>query len=203
MKSGAVFQYRGNAFQQTKTVDLTTSGVRIRYEGRKDTTIPFSEIAKVDLLIRTSPAHGVAFVCRLWRANALFPSLTMGSKSYRAFNDFEAKDTAYRAFVTQLHTAMMKANPRCRFEVTLPESALVASLLHRLHFLLPVLVVAFIGALLLVGNIPVAVAATIAAAIGCVAYIFWGLEKLGPWPYDPSAIPDAMLPRQGGEVFTA
>ena len=49
MKSSAAFQYRGNAFQQSKTVDLTQAGVRVRYEGRSETTIPFSQIAKVDL----------------------------------------------------------------------------------------------------------------------------------------------------------
>ena len=202
MKSAAAFRYRGNVFQQAKTAELTPAGLRIRYGGGKEATIPFSKIAKVDLLIRTSPAHGVAYVCRMWRANALFPLLTLGSKSYRGFNDFEAKDSAYRAFVTQLHSAITQANPQCRFEVTLPESALVASLLHHLHLILPVVAAAFVIALLIAGNIPGAVVATIVTAIGCVAYVLLGLRKLGPWPYNPSAIPDAMLPRQGGEVFS-
>lgn len=201
MKSPVAFQYRGNVFQQSRTVSLTPTDLRIRYEGGREALLPLSQIAKVDLMVRTSPAHGVAFICRVWKANALFPSLTLGSKSYRGFNDFEAKDTSYRAFVTQLHETISKTNPGCRFEVTVPESALLAALLSHLHLGVPVVFVVFLAALVIAGDIPAAVAAAVAAAIGCVAYAFWGMRKLGPWRYDPSAVPEAMLPRRGGEVF--
>ena len=202
MRGPASFQYRGHLFQAAKTVTLTADALRVRTGSGKDISIPFSQIAKIDLLQRSSPAYGTAFVCRLWRARTLFPILTLGSKSFRGFNDFETKDSSYLAFITQLHGAMLKGNPQCRFEVTVPESALLLSLLSDLHLALPVMFVVFIAALVIGGDIPAAVVATFIAGLGCAAYALRGLTKLGPWRYDPSAIPDAMLPRQGGEVFT-
>ena len=202
MKSPASFQYRSHVFQAAKTVSLMPDGLRVRRGSDRESTIPMAQIAKVDLLVRTSPAHGTAFVCRLWRARALFPILVLGSKSFRGFNDFESKDSTYRAFVLQLHTAMLKANPQCRFEVTVPESALLLSPLSNLHLALPVLMIVFVAALAITGDIAAAVVATIVAALGCAAFVLSRLSKLGPWRYDPAAIPEAMLPKQGGEVFT-
>ncbi len=198
----ASFQYRSNLFQPLKTVTLTSEALKIRRGSRSETAIQFARIAKIDLLLRASPAYGTAYVCRVWRAGALFPALVIGSKSFRGFNDFETKDTAYRTFVTQLHAAILKAGHKCRFEVTVPESTVLFSLLSSAHLALPLLMIVFIAALLLSGgDIPAAVLATVVAALSYVGFVLPRLKSLGPWPYDPSVIPEAMLPIQGGELF--
>jgi hypothetical protein len=202
MKSPASFQYRANLFQSQKTISLMPDALRVRGASGGERVIPLAQIAKVDLLQRASLAHGAAYVCRLWRAGALFPVLVIGSKSFRGFNDFEAKDSSYRAFVTALHATLAKANPHCRFETTVPESALLHSLLAGGHVALPLLMAVFLAALMIAGDIAAAVVSTIIVIFGCAAFALLRPSKYGPSPYDPAAIPDAMLPRQGGEVFT-
>ena len=198
----ASFQYRGNLFQRLKTVTLTPEALKIRRGSRSETAIPFARIAKIDLLQHASPAYGTAYECRLWHAGGLFPVLVIGSKSFRGFNDFETKDTAYRKFVTQLHAAIREADHKCRFEVTVPESTVLLSLLSSAHLALPALMIAFISVLLLSGgDIPAAVIGTVVAALSYAGFALSRLKRWGPWPYDPSIIPEAMLPKQGGELF--
>jgi hypothetical protein len=201
MRPPASFQYRGNVFERAKTVSFAGGALRIRDSNGRERTLPFAQIAKIDILQQRSRAYGTAFVCRLWRANALFPALTLGSKSYRGFNDFEPKDSSYRAFVMQLHAAVSKANPAARFEVTVPESVLLHALLTRAHWAIPVIFVVFLATVLVSGDPNAAVVATIAALLGVAWFALSRLDTLGPWRYDPAAIPDGMLPREGGEVF--
>jgi hypothetical protein len=201
MRPPPSFQYRGNVFERSKTVSLMPEALRIRDDGGRERLLPFAQIAKIDVLQRQSRAYGTAYVCRLWRANALFPALTLVSKSYRGFNDFEPKDTSYRAFVKELHAAVSKANPACGFEVTVPESAVLHALLTRAHWALPVIVLVFLAVAFLTGDPDAAVVATIAALLGVAWFVASRLTRLGPWRYDPAAIPDGALPREGGEVF--
>lgn len=200
MKILAQYDYRGNAFQRTKALTLTPDALVVRRGAGREQSLPFSKIAKIDLLMRASPAYGTAYVCRLWRKGALMPIYVLASKSYRGFNDFEPKDGAYSNFVTKLHAAIAKANPACRFEVTVPEIAILSALLHSGHIALIVLPIVFLAALFVGGDVEASVAITIAAALALVGLGLWRMKKFGPWPYDPKIIPDGILPKPGAEM---
>lgn len=200
MKILAQYEYRANVFQHAKTYTLTPDAIVVRKGATgRERIIPLAEFAKLDMLMRASPAYGAAHVCRLWRKNALFPALGIASKSFRAFNDFETKDGAYANFVTKLHAALAAQGAPRRYEITVPESAILYALLEQGHIALIVLAVVFILAVLASGEIDVAVAITIAAALALVWFALARLKKMGPWPYDPAAIPEGALPKSGIE----
>lgn len=202
------FAVRNNAFESEAKVTLTKEGV-LRIVGPKgDVRLPVHEIGLIELSAESSFASGVSYTCQIYKKRAWFPALTLKSKRYRGPNDFVDQRSEYRQMMAALHGQILQNAWPVKTQITSRPAALMFGLWEQAHWAVLVWIGTFFAVLLglaafeppWAGHIPEISVAMASAAM--LAFLGSKLANIraayGPWPYDPRAIPAALLPEPLG-----
>lgn len=178
---GAPFEFR-----------LTASALEWS-KGRYADRVPYDRIRRLRLSYRPHTMQSYRFLTEIWPAAG--PKLQIASTSVRGIVEQERFDSAYRAFVIELHRRIVATGGQTRFQVGSP----------------PVLywmgVVVFAGASLALAALAIRALqngdlAGVALVAGFFALFLWQVgtffRRNRPGTYRPDAIPDQVMPRAPG-----
>jgi hypothetical protein len=208
MPSDVHFSTRNNAFEPERRVTLAKDGVLRIMDAKGETRLPLHEIGLIELSAESSLAYDMAFTCQIYKRRAWFPALTLKSKLFRGPNDFADQRTGYRQLMMSLHAQIVKNAWPVKTQIAARPSALMWGLYACAHWAVLIWIAVFMGAVLalaafehpLEAFIPQASFAL--ATVSALAYLASKLSAIratyGPWPYDPRAIPPALLPEALG-----
>jgi hypothetical protein len=95
--------------------------------GRKQETIPLSEIVALRLTFGYRNISTAVYMARLRRTNGR--TVTLSNLNWRGYVDYDSQDKGYSIFVRELMTKIAKANPRAVFQGGRPALAYIATAL--------------------------------------------------------------------------
>ncbi|MBU0742576.1 hypothetical protein KKG45_07530 [bacterium] len=179
--------YRLNALEKETTLTLDETTLRVEREGRLEQR-PLSHITAVRLSCNPSRVDLGRYDCRLETRDGA--RLTVCSTTYLGFGKFGSQAPAYGTFVRELHDRLAplggirfaRGDPPLRFYGSL--GCFIASLL--LVFAAPLAT----GLLFM----PRVAAAKLLVMIFFIPWIIRYAKLNRPRSYEPSLIPDTMLP---------
>jgi hypothetical protein len=184
-----VYAYRASLMGAPFEYRLTPTALAWQ-KGRFTGQTPYGQVRRLRLSFRPVTMQSQRFLAEMWPVGG--PKLVIASTSVRGLVEQERQDTAYRAFIVELHRRMAAAGAQTVFERgTLPV----------LYW--PGLVVFFAAALGLAGLAVYAAASSTWSAVAIVAaFLILLLWHMGPFfrrnrpgTYRPDALPEEVLPR--------
>lgn len=180
---------RNNALEPAVTWVLDDAVLRLEDGNAPPREIPLREIAGIELTFSPTRFEPNRFLCRL-RLNG-GGQREFFNRTYRGIADFQDTSAEYTTFVRQLHEALARHHPGCRF------AAGVSGARYALNVAALILAgVVLLGALMffvLVGLVWVALIKLVLVVFYTPAALRW-LKRNHMRTYDPLAIPKELLP---------
>jgi len=184
-----VYAYRASLMGAPFEFRLTSAGLAWQ-KGRFTGETPYGQVRRLRLSFRPVTMQSHRFLAEVWPVGG--PKLLIASTSVRGIVEQERQDTAYRAFIVELHRRMHAAGATTVFERG-----------TRPVLYWPGVVVFFAAALALAGLIgQAAISGTWSAVAIIGAFLLLMLWHMGPFfrrnrpgTYRPDAVPEEVLPR--------
>ncbi len=188
MTDAAAHAFRHHAFARETIWRLNGNGLVIQSD-RETTRLPLAQVAEFRVAYDPTRVALDRYRCDLLLADGR--KLTLLNKSFVSFAVFESRNATYGPFVRALAAAVHDANPDCRFRVGKGMRGYVATII----FLIAVLVVLF-WVLGLTAGMPLSwiVIAKLTFFVVMLPFAISYFRKNRPRPFDPKAVPDALLP---------
>ena len=159
--------------------------------GRYSGLLRYDRVSRVRLSFRPVTMQSHRFLTEIWSPDC--PKIQIASASWRSITEQERFDAAYAAFIVELHKRLAAAGSTARFTTGVPAPIYVLGVL------------VLIGAAVAIGILAVRALMmqqwAAAAFVGGFVVLFgWQLgnyfRRNRPGPYDPSAVPDYVLPKR-------
>lgn len=190
MEPTARYETRNHALVPAQTLVLAGEELIVEVRGCAPQRIPLAEIAELRLAHVPTRAELERYRCALRARGGA--KLAFFNRTYRGALDVVDTSAEYAAFVRALHTAILRAAPRCRFLAGVPNAPYAfnvgCAVLGLAGFATGIALVLFLAGLHWLA------AALLALAVVMVpATLRWLALNREP-PYDPRAIPPQLLP---------
>ncbi|HEU4661681.1 MAG TPA: hypothetical protein VFS63_13575 [Pseudolabrys sp.] len=158
--------------------------------GRKSGRIPLRDIRRMRLSFKPTGTQSTRFRLEIWSEGA--PKVELVSTSSKGIVEYERHDSAYRAFVVELHRQLSLVNDRVSFERG------VNTTVYWLGFVVFV-TTSLVAAILIVRALE-AQAWQAAGIVGAIAAVFFWqagryFRRNKPGRYHPDALPSEVLPQ--------
>lgn len=159
-------------------------GLTVRY--------PYQDIREIRLSFAPTRVDGRRYRCDFQLKNGVLVAIL--STHYAGFADFEDRAATYTPLVRELIERVAAANPACKFEAGKRLGTYVGE--HIFLFLMVLLLVLVIG---MVGgaSLSTLVMVKLSILITYIPLMILYTRKNWPRSFDPSAIPDELLPAAG------
>jgi hypothetical protein len=194
MSNRVSYTHRRNVLEFEKTVTVDGDDLVLKEGNTKEQRLPLRDIARLRLAFEPTRMQSGLYTCRIWSKHHAGAWAVLHSQSYRGFADFEAHDAEYRAFVEALNAAVVRSNPKAKFEAGSSTWLYVLNI-----FFVMVGVLALIWILVLTGgegwsDITITKAFLV---LGMIPLAIAWIRANRPRLYDPRAIPESVMPPVG------
>jgi hypothetical protein len=191
------YAYRLNVFTNETKIWLERDGFKIQEGEATPRTFSYDYVSQIRLSYEPSRASADLYMCRIFVKGRAAPVATVSSTYYRGFLEFEARLPAYRAFVQTLHRDLSE-RPGVVYRAGVSGIAywgnavfLTVVLVFSALLLAPIIADSVITGMVWVKLAIIAFLAPLAASW------FWSNR---PREYNPSAIPDELLPARESQI---